>query len=330
MFGTPLERDQNRLSPPLNKDVTTPMKGESGKQSVFRRAWADMSDSDSSEEEPVACELPPLLPQVASSSGRRTLTGCSRSTYRRLRQYAFWKLRKGHGQKRPKDLNPCSNSSSDSQSIAPCHDSLSGNGTGEGNRTPGNVADSETQGQVRGEPQDNAAVSRCILIRAVWSRVAVRGIGYSVPSQSSLAGPLQHTASNCRDPTVSPVQTARVCARGRSLTPKPLTSTPEPVSSNSRATSLTLRTSRFSPVPGSGRSREFLSLRKASNSRAGSCLGGDPIVFNRVSESAVPRRDHITMQFDATKGYPGEGPPAVLGACQPTTPPKALPKASGG
>ena len=29
-------------------------------------------------------------------------------------------------------------------------------------------------------------------------------------------------------------------------------------------------------------------------------------------------------------GYPGEGPPAALGARQPTTPPKALPKASGG
>ena len=53
-----------------NKDVTTPMKGEPGKQSVFRRAWADMSDSDSSEEETVVCEQLPPLPQVASSSGR--------------------------------------------------------------------------------------------------------------------------------------------------------------------------------------------------------------------------------------------------------------------
>ena len=125
------------------------------------------------------------------------------------------------------------------------------------------------------------------------------------------------------------MQTVRVCARGRSLTPKPLTSTPKPVSSDRRATSLTRRTSRCSPDPGTGSSCEFWPIRKASNSGAGSCLGGDPIVFNRVSESAVPRRDHITMQFDATKGYPGEGPPAALGARQPTTPPKAPPKESG-
>ena len=273
-----------------NKDFTIPIKDGSWKQSVFRRAWADMSDS--SEEESLACEMPPLLPEAASSSDRKTLTGLSRRAYGKLRRYAFWKVRKGHGQRRPKDPNSRSASSSDSQSVAPCYDSLSllsfvdesahqdGNGTGEDNRTPGNAAESGTQGQVWGEPQDNAAVSRCIL-RAVWSRVAVRGIGSSIPSQPSrLANPLQHTPRNCRNPMVSPTQTARVCARGRSLTPKPLTSTPKPVSSNNQP----------------------LGLRKASNSRAGGCLGGDPIVFNRVSESAVPRRDHITMQFDATKG----------------------------
>ena len=49
-----------------------------------------------------------------------------------------------------------------------------------------------------------------------------------------------------------------------------------------------------------------------------------------VIGSSVPRKDHIVRDFDATKGYPGEGPPAALGARQPTTPPKALPKASGG
>ena len=135
-----------------NKDVATPIKSEPGKQSVFRKAWADVSDSDSSEEEPVVCELPPLLSQVESSSGREALTGFSR-TYRRLRQYAFWKLRKGHCHKRPKELNTCSKSSSESQSIASCHDSLSlprfvdesalenNNGTGEGNCSSANVAD---------------------------------------------------------------------------------------------------------------------------------------------------------------------------------------------
>ena len=210
-----------------------------------------------------------------------------------------------------------------------------GHDTGERNRSPGNVADDGIQGQERGEPQGNAAVSRCIL-RAVWLRVAVRGNGSSVPSQPSLVNPLQHVPSNRRDPMVSPTQTARVWARGRSLTPKPLTSNPKPVSSNRRATSLILSTSRLSPDPGSDRSRELQPLQKASNSRAGSCLGGDPIVFNRVSESAVPRRDHITMQFDATKGYPGEGPPVPQpctppkGARQPKTPPKAPPKVSGG
>ena len=171
-----------------NKDVTTPIKSKPGKQSVFRKAWADMSDSDSSEEEPVACELPPLLSQVESSSGRQALTGFSTRTHRRLRQYAFWKLRKGHCHKCPKELNTCSKSSSGSQSIAFYHDSSSlprfvnesalenNNGAGEGNCSSANVVDRGPRAHGPGESQDNAAVSRCIL-RAVWSRVAVRGTG---------------------------------------------------------------------------------------------------------------------------------------------------------
>ena len=185
------------LIAPSSEAVTTPMKGEPGKQSVFRRAWADMSDSDSSEEEPAPCELPPLPPQAESSSGRRTFPELSRSTYRRLRQYAFWKVRKGYGQKRPKHPNSCGEASSDLRSVAPCHDSVSlirlvdesahdkGNHTGEGNRCPGNETDGMPQGHVWGESEDKAAVSRCIL-DAVWSRVAVQCVGSTTPSQSTL------------------------------------------------------------------------------------------------------------------------------------------------
>ena len=170
--------------------------------------------SDSSEEESLACEMPSPLSEVEPASGRRALTGLSRRAYKRYRTYAFWKLRKGHGQQRPKHPCSCSESSSDSQSVAPCYGSSTllrfvdesvhqdGTGMGEGSRTPGNVVEGRTSGQVRGEPPDNAAVSRCIL-RAVWSRVAVRGNVSSVPSQPSPANPLQHAPSNRRDSMIS-------------------------------------------------------------------------------------------------------------------------------
>ena len=208
----------------------------------------------------MVCDLPPMLPQGASRSSCRALTGFSKSTYKRMRRYAFWKLRKGHSQKRLKELNPCSESSSESQSMAFCHDSLSlpscvtesaladNDGTGEGQCTSGDVADSGPSGQVRGEPQDNAAVSKCIL-RAVWSRVAVRGIGYSVPSQSGLAGPLPHTVSNCQDPTVFLAQTAQVSTRGRSPTFRVVTLNPKPVFSERPTEPLTPRALRFRPEP---------------------------------------------------------------------------------
>ena len=105
-----------------NKDFKCPVKEGSWKPSVFRKAWADMSDS--SEEEPLACEMPPPLPEAGPSSGRRALTGLSRRAYKRYRKYAFWKVRKGHGQQRPKNPRSCSESSSDLQSVAPCYDSL--------------------------------------------------------------------------------------------------------------------------------------------------------------------------------------------------------------
>ena len=280
-----------------NKDFRCPVKEGSWKPSVFRRAWADTSDSsEEEEEEPLACEMPPPRLEAGPNSDRRALTGLSRHAYKRYRKYAFWKVRKGYGQQRPKNPRSCSKSSSDSRSVGPGWDSLSlmnlvdesahqdRNGAREGNRTPDNVADRGSQDQGPGKSQNNAAVSRCIL-RAVWSRVAVRSTTYSAPSQSVLAGPLQRTAGNCRDPTVSLEQTARVCARGRSLTPKPLSSNPKPVFSNNRATSLTLRTSWFSPGPVSCPTSLKSSDRQSVKLQSGSCavqltsqrpgLGGD-------------------------------------------------------
>ena len=184
-----------------NKDFRCPVKEGSWKPSVFRRAWADMSDSSEEEEEPLACEMPPPPLKAGPNSDRRALTRLSRHAYKRYRKYAFWKVRKGYGQQRPKNPRSCSKSSSDSRSVGPGWDSLSllnlvdesahqdRNGTREGNRTPDNVADRGSQDHGPGKSQDNAAVSRCIL-RAVWSRVAVRSTGYSAPSQSVLAGPL--------------------------------------------------------------------------------------------------------------------------------------------
>ena len=310
---------------PSHKDVTTPMKGEPGKQSVFRRAWADMSDSDSSEEATVACELPPLPPQFESSSGRRALTGLSGNTYKRLRQYAFWKVRKRHGHQCPKDPNPCNESSSDSQSVAHCYESLSrlsfvhqsahqnDNGTGEGSCTLCNVPESVTQATERGEVQDNVPVSRCVL-RAVWSQVAVRGLESSVLSQPSFAGTLQHAPRHGRDSLYSPVQTARACARGRSLTPKPERSTPKPVFNHPRASSLTFRTSWSSPGPVSCPTSPKSSDHPVKF-QSGSCavqlasqkpgLGGDP--------SAQKENSHLLVQSLRTeransRSCPGEAP----------------------
>ena len=234
-----------------HKDLISPIKDGLWKPSVFRRAWADMSDS--SEEEPLTCEMPPP-PEAASNSGRHALTGLSKRAYKRLRQYAFWKVRKGNRQQHPKDPNSCGKSASDLPRVGPSNDSLSclrsvyESASQQGNRAHVNVADSVAEGQAPGEPQDNEPVSRCIL-NAVWSRVAVRGIGYSVSSQSSLANPLQHTTSNCRDPAVSPTQAARVCARGRSPTSRIVALNPKPVFSERHTEPHTPRALSFRSEP---------------------------------------------------------------------------------
>ena len=311
------------------KDVSGTIKGELIKQSVFRRAWADMSDSESSEEEPVVCDPPPVLPQGAPSSGCRALIGLSKSTYKRMRRYAFWKLRKAHGHKRPKELDPGSESSSKSQSKGLRNDSLSllsyvnesalanNNGTGQGQSTSGDVADGGSFGQEKGEPQDNAAVSKCIL-RAVWSRAAIRGRGDSDLLQSALAGPWRHPDGNCLASTGSRTQRARVGARGGSLTPKPLTSNPKPVLSNDRAASLASATSERRPrhlgTAREARSLEIPCCGRASNSSPGNSLGGvsfpvfSPRCVLRVDGSSKHEHRNVSRGFNATLGYPGEGP----------------------
>ena len=153
-----------------DRNVISPVKDGSWKPSVFKRAWADMSDS--SEEELLTSEMPPP-PEATSNSGRHTLTGLSKRAYKRLRQYAFWKVRKGYRQQRPKDPNPCSKSAFDLPSVGPSNHSLSllsfvnesahldSINTEEGQRPPGHVADNGPQGQAWGEPENKAAVSRC-------------------------------------------------------------------------------------------------------------------------------------------------------------------------
>ena len=179
------------------KDVVASIQPELWGSSGFRRAWADMSDS--SEEELVACELPQLLPQAASSPGRTAIAGLSRRTYKRFKQYAFWKIRKVHGG-HSKDSKPCSAYSTESQSVNPLHDSsrllcsVDESAPQQGNHTPGNVADSVTQGQAPGASQGNEAVSRCIL-NAVWSRLAVRGPRLILPNKHKSTFSSQHLQS---------------------------------------------------------------------------------------------------------------------------------------
>ena len=143
-----------RLKPAAlpNKDFRCPVKEGSWKPSVFRRAWADMSDS-SEEGESLAGEMSPQLLEAGPTLSRRALAGLSKCAYKRYRKYAFWKVRKGHGQQRPPNPSSRSESSSDLQDVGPSWDSLSllslvdepvhqdCNGTGEGKCTPDSVAD---------------------------------------------------------------------------------------------------------------------------------------------------------------------------------------------
>ena len=82
------------------EDVAGTIKGELVKQSVFRRAWADMSDSSDGEE---ADHNQFKVPGPAESSQGISASldvskpsGVTRQQQRRLKRYAFWKLRRMH------------------------------------------------------------------------------------------------------------------------------------------------------------------------------------------------------------------------------------------
>ena len=207
-----------------SKDVSGTIKGELIKQSVFRRAWADMSDSSQEEEDD---NNPFEVPRQAESSQgisappnvSKPLSG-TRQQQRRLKHYAFWKLRKMHRYMRHEETGSNPQSSFRAVSISQPLDS-----------------------------QGEANVSRVVL-DSVWTQVAKRQ--YCSPTPLSFADPGLQADTNSRGVnSVAPLpnqtsvlKTVRTgTLRGRSPTSKSLRGSSKPVLGAKHAVSVTLTTS---------------------------------------------------------------------------------------
>ena len=217
---------------PHPENVSGTIRGELIKQSVFRRAWADMSDSPEEEE---ADQHKFQVSRQAESGQNISLSldaskpsGVTGQQQRRLKRYAFWKLRRMHRPVRHKETDSDPRSSLASVSVSQPQDS-----------------------------QRQAKVSRVIL-DSVWTHVAERQ--WSSQTSLSLAKPsLQASANSKGISSVVPLPHLKVKAdslrgrsinaRGRSPTSRSLRGSSKPVSRAKHALPLTLAASEVSPQP---------------------------------------------------------------------------------
>ena len=168
-----------------NKDLTIPIKGESWKQSVFRRAWADMSDT--SDEEPGALEqLQPAVQATGLNQSPSVLINMSRHKYRKLKQFAFWKIRKVPQARRSKSVQACEEESSASEDVEYQPSGLAPLRLQDPGETP-----SAATVNVRSRDSPNHEKNRChpgnysgkctrAILDAVWTKVAASDSSHQV------------------------------------------------------------------------------------------------------------------------------------------------------